>query len=242
MKLYNELSAWWPVLSAPEDYEEESSLYVRIIEKYKKDIKTAIELGSGGGNNASHLKKLYTMTLVDMSLGMIEVSKTLNPECRHFEGDMRSVRLGEKFDLVFIHDAIMYMTTEEDLFRTFITAKEHMKDEGVLFIAPDYFKETFKPFTSHGGHDRKERSMRYLEWTCDKNPHDTLIETYFAYILKNEKGEISFEDDISINGIFSKNTWQILLEKVGFKVFFESIEHSEIESGQYIGIVGLMDG
>ncbi|MBN2362653.1 class I SAM-dependent methyltransferase [candidate division WOR-3 bacterium] len=240
MKLYNELSKWWPVLSAPEDYEEESGLYIKIIEKYKKDIKCALELGCGGGSNASFFKKHYNMTLVDISPGMLEVSKLLNPECRHFEGDMRVVRLGEKFDLVFIHDAIMYMTTEEDLFKTFITAMEHLKKDGILFMAPDYFKETFKPQTSHGGHDRKERSMRYLEWMKDDDPDDNLTETYFAYILMNEKGEIRFEDDLSINGIFHQKTWQDLLEQAGYNVFFETIEHSELEKGQYIGIVSLI--
>lgn len=241
MKLYNELSKWWPVLSAPEDYEEESGLYIKIIEKYKKDIKCALELGCGGGSNASFFKKHYTMTLVDISPGMLEVSKKLNPECRHFEGDMRSVRLGEKFDLVFIHDAIMYMTTEENLFETFITAMEHLKNDGILFIAPDYFKETFKSQTSHGGHDRKERSMRYLEWMIDDDPDDNLTETYFAYLLKDGNGQIKIENDLSVNGIFNQKTWQELLEQAGFKVFFETIEHSELEKGQYIGIVGLLN-
>lgn len=240
MKLYNELADWWPILSAPEDYEEESNLYIRIIEKYKKGIKTALELGSGGGNNASFFKKHYKMTLTDMSPQMLEVSKKLNPECEHINGDMRSVRLGKKFDLIFIHDAIMYMTTEEDLLKTFTTAREHVKEDGILFIAPDYFKETFKTQTSHGGHDRKKRSMRYLEWMRDDDPDDNLTETYFAYILKNEKGEIRYESDLSINGIFPKKTWQNLLENAGFKVFFEIIEHSELQAGTYIGIVGMI--
>ncbi|MBN1620065.1 class I SAM-dependent methyltransferase [candidate division WOR-3 bacterium] len=240
MKLYNELADWWPILSAPEDYEEESNLYIRIIEKYKKGIKTALELGSGGGNNASFFKKHYKMTLTDMSPQMLEVSKKLNPECEHINGDMRSVRLGKKFDLIFIHDAIIYMTTEEDLLKTFTTAREHVKEDGILFIAPDYFKETFKTQTSHGGHDRKKRSMRYLEWMRDDDPDDNLTETYFAYILKNEKGEIRYESDLSINGIFPKKTWQNLLENAGFKVFFEIIEHSELQAGTYIGIVGMI--
>ena len=78
-------------------------------------IDTLLELGSGGGNNASHLKKHFQMTLVDLSPGMLEVSRKLNPECEHLQGDMRSVRLGRSFDAVFMHDAIAYMTSAEDL-------------------------------------------------------------------------------------------------------------------------------
>ena len=76
---------------------------------------TVLELGAGGGNNASHLKAHFKMTLVDLSEGMIELSRKLNPECEHIPGDMKTLRLGRAFDAVFIHDAIMYMTNEDDL-------------------------------------------------------------------------------------------------------------------------------
>ncbi len=46
---------------------------------------------------------------------MREVTRALNPECKHLPGDKRTVRLGGTFDAVFVHDAVMYMTTEEDL-------------------------------------------------------------------------------------------------------------------------------
>ena len=49
--------------------------------------RTVLELGSGGGNNASHLKAQFRMTLVDRSPGMLAVSRALNPECEHVEGD-----------------------------------------------------------------------------------------------------------------------------------------------------------
>ena len=63
--------------------------------------RTLLELGSGGGNNASYLKARFQMVLVDRSSGMLAVSRALNPECEHVEGDMRTVRLGRQFDGVF---------------------------------------------------------------------------------------------------------------------------------------------
>ena len=68
---------------------------------------TLLELGSGGGNNASHLKARFNCTLTDISPDMLALSRTLNPECEHLEGDMRTLRLGRTFDVVFIHDAIV---------------------------------------------------------------------------------------------------------------------------------------
>ena len=78
-------------------------------------MREVLELGSGGGNNAVHLKAGFDLTLVDLSAEMVAVSQPLNPECDHVVGDMRTVRLGRTFDAVFVHDAVAYMLTEDDL-------------------------------------------------------------------------------------------------------------------------------
>ncbi len=75
---------------------------------------SVLELGSGGGNNASFMKAQFELALVEPALGMLAVSRALNPDCEHVEGDIRTIRLGRQFDRVFIHDAICYMATEAD--------------------------------------------------------------------------------------------------------------------------------
>ena len=50
-------------------------------------------------------------------------------------GDMRTVRLGETFVAVLIHDAISYMTTEADLMAVFGTARAHLRPDGLLIVA-----------------------------------------------------------------------------------------------------------
>jgi SAM-dependent methyltransferase len=100
-RLYRELADWWPLLSAPEGYAEEAAEYTRLIlEASNGEARTVLELGSGGGNNASYMKASFDLTLVDRSPQILDVSRRLNPECEHLEGDMRSVRLGRAFDAV----------------------------------------------------------------------------------------------------------------------------------------------
>ena len=91
--MYGELAGWWPLLSAPGSYAEEAEIYRRLlVEAADRPPVTVLELGSGGGNNASHLKAHFRMTLVDLSPGMLKVSRELNPECEHVQVDMRTVR------------------------------------------------------------------------------------------------------------------------------------------------------
>ncbi len=239
MKLYNELAGWWHLLSAPEDYEEEARLYLEIIRKYKTDVQDALEMGSGGGNNAFHLKKHFDLVLTDVSPAMIAISKKLNPECRHEIGDMRTLNLNRQFDLVFIHDAIMYIKYVDDLEKVFRVAHRHLKVGGLLLIVPDFFEETFQPSTSHGGHDDATRGIRYLEWTHDANPDDAMVETILTYIMKNEDGQVTVAHDVAQEGLFSKRTWADLLAKTGFQVNFEPVNHSEAIPGMHFAIAAI---
>lgn len=239
MKLYTKLAEWWPLLSAPEEYEEEALNYKNILLDYGKSINTILELGSGGGNNAFHLKKHFSMTLVDISHHMLEVSKKINPECEHIQGNMVNVCLERVFDAVFIHDAIAYITTTADLQKVFKTAFAHLRAGGCLLITPDYFKETFNPSTAHGGHDCKERSLRYLEWITDPDPDDNQYNTDYVYMLRDSKGKIKVETDSAVCGLFYKNTWVELMEKAGFKVFIEPLNLSDFAPGTYYNLIGI---
>ena len=100
-------------------------------------VREVLELGSGGGHVALHLKQRFAMTLVDLSEDMLAVSRRLNPECEHLQGDMRTVRLGRTFDAVFVHDAVDYMTTEADLRRAIETAFAHCRPGGIAVFVPD---------------------------------------------------------------------------------------------------------
>lgn len=239
-KLYHELASWWPLLSTPEDYAEEAEFYQQTIVSVCSTMpETILELGCGGGNNASHLKKHFRMTLVDVSPDMLAVSRSLNPECEHLQGDMRTVRLERAFDAVFIHDAIMYMTTEADLQQAIETAFVHCKPGGTALFAPDHTLETYRPSTKKGGHDGSDRGLRYLEWSWDPDPHDSMYVVDFVYLLRESDGEVRCEYDRHICGIFGRKDWIRIISEVGFHARALPFEHSELEPGSSEVFLGL---
>ena len=216
-RLYGEFAAWWPLLSAPEEYADEAAEYRALIEDGARiPVREVLELGSGGGNNASHLKARFDLTLVDRSAAMLEVSRRLNPECEHVEGDMRSVRLGRAFDAVFVHDAIAYITAEKDLRAVFETAFAHCRPGGIALFVPDTVRETFFETVDHGGHDGDGRAMRYLEWTWDPDPSDTTVRMDLTYVLHEPDGEVHAELDSHLCGLFPIETWLAGLRDAGF--------------------------
>jgi SAM-dependent methyltransferase len=219
MKLYDELAEWWPLFSAPEDYAEEAAFFARVLtDACSPPPRTVLELGSGGGNNALYLKSKFDMTLIDLSPQMLAVSRALNPECEHREGDMRTVNLGRTFDAVFIHDAIAYMTNVEDLQAAIRTAYRHCRAGGVALFVPDCVRETFVGETKHGGHDGNDgRSLRYLMWSVDPDPTDTTYRTDFAIMLRDARGDMRVVHDSHVEGVFPRAEWMRLLREAGFE-------------------------
>ncbi len=223
-ELYSNLADWFYLVTAPEDYREEAEFYRKtILENCIKPPHSLLELGSGGGNNASHLKKSFSMTLVDLAKAMLMVSRGLNPECEHIEGDMRNIRLGRQFGSVFIHDAISHINVLDDLMDTVETAYIHCRPGGVALFCPDHIRETFRPTTDHGGHDGERRGLRYLEWTWDPDPEDTCYTVDMAYLLR-EGDRVSCHKDRFIMGLFSEEQWLSVIREAGF--IPQVIEHT----------------
>jgi len=226
MHMYSDLAPWFHLLTHPSDYEEEAGFVSRVVDDVGDgDSRTLLELGSGGGNNASHLKARFECTLTDLSPEMLALSATLNPECEHLEGDMRTLRLGRTFDVVFIHDAISYLTSEDDLRAAIETAFVHVRPGGVVILIPDATTEIFKPHTDHGGHDGEDgRSLRYLEWTHALEPGTSTYATDYAILARGPGDEIKVVHDRHTLGLFPGATWERLIAEVGLELVESTVE------------------
>ena len=243
-RLYDELATWWPLLDDPADYAEEAGVYGDLLAgACDGPIESLLELGCGGGNNASHMKRRFArLVLSDLSPGMLEVSRALNPECEHHRGDMRTLRLNRTFDAVFVHDAVCYMTTEADLRRAMETAWIHCRAGGAALFAPDYVRENFRAGATSGGCDERRtpqageecpRGLRYLEWVWDPDPTDTQYLADYAFLLRERDGSVRAVQDRHVEGLFSRERWLALLAEVGFEARSVPLVLSDVEPGRH---------
>jgi SAM-dependent methyltransferase len=233
-RLYHDIADWWPIISPPEEYAEEATLYVELIRaSARRPVREVLELGSGGGNNASHMKRAFDMTVVEPADAMREISRKLNPECEHVKGDMRNARLGRTFDAVFVHDAVMYMTTEDDLRAALETVAVHLAPGGVALVAPDATRESFVEATEHGGgEDESGRRARYLEWTLPPEPGESTYTVHYSFMLRDVGGSVHVVHDVHHEGLFPRATWLRLFDEVGLdaELVPRTIEGREYDS------------
>lgn len=213
-RLYTDLAPWWPLLSPPEEYAHEADVYLALL----GPIDSLLELGSGGGHLATHFPSDLDVHLLDLSPDMLAASRALNPDRPHHQADLRSVRLDRTFDAVLLHDAVMYMLSEDDLRDAYATAFAHLEPGGRLLVLPDLTRESWSEETVGGGSSGPERAARMLEWRWDPDPSDTTFRVEMTYLLRHPDGRVESIYDPHTMGIFSRADHVRLLREVGFEL------------------------
>jgi SAM-dependent methyltransferase len=223
--IYGELADWFPLLTPPEDYEEDAAELLRLLRaSATHPIGTILELGSGGGHLASHLREAsppVRLTLVDRAPAMLAVSARLNPGVEHVLGDMFGVRLERTFDAVLVHDAASHVLAPREVDALARTCRAHLVDGGVAVACPDHVAETFVPSTEHGGGDAADgtRGLRYVQRDHDPDPSDDVYVADLEIELR-EHGSggdtVRTVRDRLVMGMLPRATWTRAFVDAGF--------------------------
>lgn len=214
---YGDLAWTDTVVSSPEEARQETEYFCELIRSNSRiEVKTLLHLGCGAGMNDFTFKREFDVTGVDVSEGMLEIARKLNPEVRYIRGDMRDLSLEETFDAVAIPDSIGYMTKERDLQKAISTAKDHLKPGGVLLIvalvSEDFMGNNFAYAGSEGD---LQVTIFENNQRCWSNP--AMYEAVLVYLIRR-KGEMVVISDRHEQGLFPSTAWFSLLGDLGLEV------------------------
>lgn len=212
---YNELAWTEDLLADPAECAEEAGFYVdQIRQAAPEPPRTLLHLGCGAGGMDHVFKRHFTVTGVDLSLGMLAKARAAHPAIEYREDDMRTLRLNRRFDAVAIPDSIDYMVSEEDLRQAFRTAAEHLAPGGVLLLVAKT-AESFRNnnFAYAGG--TADLSVTLLENNYIHPFRPNTYEATLVYLIR-QRGELTIRTERQILGLFPKATWDSLLADAGF--------------------------
>ena len=143
MQVFGAYSRYYNLFYRDKDYPGEAEYVKSLIGKHHPGAKTILDLGCGTGRHDLLLAQMgYQVTGVDMSEEMLAVANAqlagLNPQpsaLNFHQGDIRSVRLGQIFDVVVsLFHVMSYQTSNEDLAAAFATARAHLKPGGICIF------------------------------------------------------------------------------------------------------------
>jgi len=229
-RMYDDLVWTWPLISDPEAYVSEAEVFTDLIKKRAVGpVKSLLHLGCGGGHIDFNLKKGFDVTGVDLSNGMLDHARALNPEVSYLIGDIRDARLGKTFDAVMILDSISYMISQRELRAAFQTAWAHLRPGGAFLVYAEQMKETFEQNrTYHRTGKDGDTSMTFIENDYDPDPDDTTMEYTLVYLIRKD-GRLTVETETHLMGIFPMKVWPRILRSVGFDVERRKFTYSDEE-------------
>jgi SAM-dependent methyltransferase len=217
-RLYTDLAAWWPHLAERESHENEALLLQSLLDEASGSrVESILDMGSGGGLLASHFDADRELVLSDLSSEMLAHCRTHNPGRSCHQADMRTMRLSRTFSAVLLHDAVMYLTSIEDLQTTFQTAAAHLDPGGVFMVLPDVVKECFEEMCVVGG-STGVPAAQLLEWHWDPDPSDSTYQLELSFLLKDEQGKIEAVHESHTLGLFSRQTYVRCLRAAGLEI------------------------
>jgi len=218
-RLYNDLAWLWPLWGSVEEYREESEEAVKLIEKHAQiEVKSLLDITCGGGKNLFHFKKYFDADGLDISNAMLDNARKLNPECNFYLADMRYYDLKRQFDSIYINDGIAYITSADDLLRTFRCAYDHLKPGGVMICYAEFCKDDLAQNKTQSTVSKTDAmEITFIENNYDSDPDDDTFEAVMIYLIR-EKGNFRIEHDFHICGTFTLDVWRDLLQDAGFKV------------------------
>jgi SAM-dependent methyltransferase len=144
MTVFGNYSRYYNLLYQDKDYQGEAGFVHDLIQQHAPGAKSILDLGCGTGRHDILLaEKGYTMTGVDMSPEMIAVARKSGgqsspgnnaPPVFH-QGDIRSFRFDQKFDVVIsLFHVMSYQTTNDDFVSALQTARAHLKPGGIFIF------------------------------------------------------------------------------------------------------------
>ncbi|MBS3994161.1 MAG: class I SAM-dependent methyltransferase [Alkaliphilus sp.] len=232
--IYNELAWAENILSATESYEEETMVYIKTIERYIPiQSPTMLHLGCGAGGHDFYFKKHFTVTGVDLSEGMLNLASAKNPEITYVKGDMRTINLNKKFDIVIIPDSIAYMTTLEDLMATMKNAAAHMNPNGVLLVVA-HTKEEFR--NNNFAYTGEKNNIHITIFENNHIVSESSYEATLTYLIRDESGKRIY-NEVHTLGLFTYDQWMDIFNKCQFKVdemkLNDLYDKNLLEDGEY---------
>ena len=221
---YNELAWMDDILAPPETYAEEVQLYIDAIRErmpIQSSTSTMLHLGCGAGGHDFHFKKFFSVTGVDLSDGMLDLAKERNPEISYIKGDMRTVDLNNKFDVVAIPDSIMYMTTFQDLQKAIKNAVSHLKPGGVLLVVA-HLKEDFRE--NNFAYSAEKGDVHVTVFENNHIVSDNTYEATFVCLIRDH-GKLDVYHEVHTLGLFSSVQWKSVFEECRLQIDEINMDH-----------------
>jgi ubiquinone/menaquinone biosynthesis C-methylase UbiE len=233
--MYKELAKYYDLIYSWKDYRKETDKIKNLIKNYKKsDGNKLLDVACGTGKHLEYLKEEFNCTGIDLNEDMINIAEQNISDVDFKTADMMSFDLNDEFDIITcLFSSIGYVKTYDNLEKTIMNFKNHLKVGGVVIVEPFFTKSGYMvglpSMTTYDGEDIK---IARLNTTALEN--DLSVMEMHYLILERDKDVKYFIDRHEV-GLFEIDTFLEIMKNAGFKAKF--LKDGLMKGrGLYIGI------
>lgn len=136
--MFDELAPYYDAYLTDKDYRRESRRLEAIARRYGRSRgRTWLDVGCGTGRHLVHLQQHYAVAGIDLSPAMLRIARRRLPRVPLEVGDVRTFRLGRRFDVVScLFGVLGHIKSERDLRQAFARIAAHLAPGGVALVEP----------------------------------------------------------------------------------------------------------
>ena len=130
--MFDELAPYYDAFLADKDYRRESRRLEAIARRYGRSRgRTWLDVGCGTGRHLVYLQHHRAVAGIDLSPAMLRIARRRLPRVPLEVGDVRTFRLGRRFDVVScLFGVLGHIESERDLRRAFARIAAHLAPGG----------------------------------------------------------------------------------------------------------------
>ena len=233
---YGELAKYYDLLYEWKDYDKESRVLLKLIERYKKSSgNSLLDVGCGTGKHIERLAKEFDCVGMDMSEPMLERARASVKGVEFVQGDMTDFDLGRKFDaIVCLFSSIGYVRTYPKLARTLGNFARHLREGGVVIIEPWFTKSTYRAGHIHVLATHESDDLRVVRVDYSRVRGNVSVLDERIVVAEKGKGITTYKDRM-VMGLFEKEPFLRLMRRAGMEARYlkQSLAPGR---GLYVGV------
>jgi ubiquinone/menaquinone biosynthesis C-methylase UbiE len=144
--MYRQLANYYDEIYHFKNYQKEAEKIDGLVQQHKKSPGNhLLDVACGTGNHIAFLKQYYTVEGLDFSPEMLRIARKKHPDIVFHRGDMASLRLNTRFDIITcLFSAIGHVKTKPRMRRAIRSMANHLQPGGLMILEPWITPANFK--------------------------------------------------------------------------------------------------
>jgi SAM-dependent methyltransferase len=206
----------YDVVYSFKDYAAESAQITALVRERAPHARTLLDVACGTGKHLEYLRDQFACEGVDLDEGLLAIARRRLPDMPLHVGDMRTLDLGRRFDVVTcLFSAIGFVRDLDGLAAAAGALARHVADGGVLVVEPWITPEAWRSGEAHAlGAEAEGLAVARLTVTGREGRISTLqMET----LVGDSRGIDQFAEHLEL-GLFTDDEMRSALEAGGLRV------------------------